>query len=109
MNIIVEPNPNTTCNCAYLAHFSSSEDAIIYYHTLTYKSSYDPSGYRQYQKLLANQTFTWSSENIIDGVCVPTYLDKFTAFVAISGCDNIYKSANWAIDYYAVSVEMLCK
>ena len=100
-------NTDTVCDCAYFAHFDVPEDTIIYYHTQKYVPE-KPQGHRQYQKLLAGQTWTWSSETIVDGQCVPMYLDQITAFVDVPGCDNIYKTANWAIDEHVEPVEMLC-
>jgi hypothetical protein len=107
VSISLELNTNTVCDCAYFAQFNVPEDTIVYYHTQKYVTE-TPQGHRQYQKLLAGQTWTWSSETLVDGQCLPMYLDQITAFVDAPGCDNIYKTANWAIDEYIEPVEMLC-
>ncbi len=108
VNVVVAPNLNTACGCAYYVHFTSQEDTIIYYRTQKYIKA-EPQQHWQYQELTANQTWTWSSEDIVDGQCISTYLDEVTVFLAIPGCDNMYKTASWAINEYSVPVEMLCR
>ncbi len=108
VDIGMAPNDNTVCGCAYFVHFTSYEETILYYRTQTYRNADDPTQRWQVQRLFAGETWTWSSETIEDGVCVPAVIDMYTVFIAVEGCDNMYKRASWAIDEYARSLESLC-
>ncbi len=108
VDIGMGPNDNTICDCAYFVHFTSYEETILYYRTQTYVDPADPRQRWQVQRLFAGEAWTWSSETIEDGVCVPAVIDEYTIFIAVEGCDNMYKRASWAIDEYARSLESLC-
>jgi hypothetical protein len=108
VDIRMGPNDNTVCGCAYFVHFTSYEETILYYRTQTYRNADDPTQRWQVQRLYAGETWTWSSETIEDGICVPAVIDEYTIFIAVEGCDNMYKRASWAIDEYAQPLTGLC-
>ena len=109
VDIVMGSNDGTVCDCAYFVYFTSPEETILYYRTQTYNNPDDPTQRWQVQRLNANQTWSWSSETIKDGVCVPAKIDMYTTFIAVDGCDNMYKRASWAIDEYAQPLGSLCK
>jgi hypothetical protein len=108
VDIGMGPNDNTLCGCAYFVHFTSYEETILYYRTQTYVDPNDPRQRWQVQRLFAGETWTWSSETIEDGVCVPAVIDMYAIFIAIEGCDNMAKRAHWAIDEYSRPLTGLC-
>jgi len=108
VDIGMAPNENTVCDCAYFVHFTSYEETILYYRTQTYFEN-EPSQRWQVQRLYAGETWTWSSEKIKDGVCIPAWIDEYTVFIAIEGCDNMAKRAHWAIDEYSRPLSSLCE
>ncbi len=107
VDIGMGPNDNTVCDCAYFVHFTSYEETILYYRTQSYFEN-EPTQRWQVQRLYAGETWTWSSEKIKDGACIPAWIDAYTVFIAIEGCDNMAKRAHWAIDEYARSLNSLC-
>ena len=109
VDIVMGSNDNTVCDCAYFVYFTSSDETILYYRTQTYNDPADPTQRWQVERLYADQTWTWSSETIKDGGCVPAAIDMYTVFIAVEGCDNMYKKASWAIDEYAQPLSGLCQ
>lgn len=109
VDVVMGSNDSTVCDCAYFVYFTSPEETILYYRTQTYVIADDPRQHWQVQRLYANETWTWSSETIEDGVCVPVVIDEYTIFIAVEGCDNMYRTNSWAIDEYAQPLGALCQ